>query len=59
MDAKKCDRCGRFYEKYGGDKQANAVRKINNDTAILCTCEKTYEVCPECMRDFESWLKHE
>lgn len=30
MDAKKCDRCGRFYEEYGKYKIGNVEYEVKN-----------------------------
>lgn len=56
MDAKKCDRCGAFYDKYGSSKQATEIKIINGDTCNRCACDKSYELCPECMREVETWI---
>ena len=56
MDAKKCDRCGSFYEKYGNNLIANGVYVQNLDECSKCKCDKKYELCPRCMKSFEDWL---
>lgn len=56
MDAKKCDRCGAFYEKYGSKKQATEIKIINGDDNNRCACDRSYELCPECMREVETWI---
>lgn len=55
MDAKKCDRCGAFYEKYGNKKQANIIKVLYGDYGGYCPCDRTIELCPECMKGFEKW----
>lgn len=56
MNAKKCDRCGAFYESYGNRKQANVIKVINADIYGNCPCDKTYDICPGCMEKFETWF---
>lgn len=56
MDAKKCDRCGAFYDRYGTKTQATEIRLINGDTCNKCACDKAYELCPECMKEVETWI---
>ena len=61
--AKKCDRCGKFYDHYprGNKTQSNAIRKIQKDaaggTAEACA-NWVIDLCPECMDSFENWLKN-
>lgn len=56
MNAKKCDRCGNFYEIYGSNTTANCVYKQNGDCISRCKCDIKYELCPECMTEFEEWI---
>ena len=61
--AKKCDRCGKFYDHYpkGNKTQSNAIRKIQKDAAggteEVCT-NWVIDLCPDCMDSFEDWLKN-
>lgn len=59
MDAKKCDTCGKFYERYGGTRTTEfntmflfAVTRSNNEIA-----RKEYDLCPECMKKIQDVLK--
>ena len=55
--AKKCDRCGKFYENYptGNKTQYNALRIIQrNSIDETINGYTTYDLCPECMDEFES-----
>ena len=50
--AKKCDRCGKFYENYptGNKSQYNALRIIQrNSIGETINGYTTYDLCPECM----------
>lgn len=70
MDAKKCDRCKKYYDKYVG------LHKCSNDGNVyqnyeipynrLVVCNSIYkqtvpnnslDLCPECMQAFDKWLK--
>lgn len=52
MDAKKCDRCGNFYET------PNAFGKYNIISTRGCV-KKTLDLCPECYDALASFLKNE
>ena len=51
-----CDRCGKFYEFYEGDKifkdfeKANAIWFVDFDLKRDYYVRKTYDLCPECMK---------
>lgn len=61
MNAKKCDRCGKYYEEYNLLKGTNGI----------CFCKKFYsshsgfgvshdlciDLCPECMADVKAFVK--
>ena len=57
--AKKCDRCGKFYEHYptGNKMEYNAIRR-------LCTAANNYinreevsiDLCPKCMEEFDKFM---
>ena len=53
--AKKCDRCGAFYEPYKTD--------INIITGVIITTDslKTdgFDLCPDCMDTFKKWLNND
>ena len=46
-DAKKCDRCGVFYEPY---YPKIIIKKVSGITA------KVMDLCPVCQDSIESWL---
>lgn len=61
MDAKKCDRCGEFFEK-------NENGKFDGGAVFLFEFEgywgrdeaKMYkELCKDCTKEFERWLGNE
>lgn len=57
-DAKKCDRCGAYYDKYGDRDHANAICVENDDFAGKVPCDKKYDLCPSCMAFIHEWLKN-
>ena len=63
MRAMKCDRCGKLYEHYKGSEifketeKANAVFLIDMDLNRHYSFCRIYDLCPDCMRKFEDFLK--
>lgn len=61
--AKKCDRCGKLFEHYDGSKEfkegerANAVFLIDRDLDNKYWGRKSYDLCPECMKKLENFVK--
>lgn len=65
MDAKKCDRCGRFYEEYGKYKIGNIEYEVKKSSMIKMgaktgtgkfLCENQYDLCPICMDELNEFL---
>lgn len=63
MRARKCDRCGCYYDSYRGNTmfeetgRTNAlwlIDRLDNEKAMS---RKTYDLCPECMKELEKFLK--
>lgn len=63
MRAKKCDRCGKYYEHYEGQtrfrasERANALLLIDRDLEEKYWSRKTYDLCPECMKMLERFVR--
>lgn len=63
MRAKKCDRCGKFYDHYDGGSRfsggckANALVLIDRDLDKKYWSRKTYDLCPACMGEFETFIR--
>ena len=58
-NAKKCDRCGKFYELYNianDDVKPNCVAAVNCDFKGIYTKDIMYDLCPECMTEFKKWM---
>lgn len=64
MRAMKCDRCGKFYDYYAGSKtfkdteKANGIMLIDRDLKREYYERRTYDLCPECMREFKKFLEN-
>lgn len=67
MDAKKCDRCGKYYDDYKGVCRVTENGSIEmqyrvpyNQLKILNTTynvpDKYFDLCPDCMRGFDKWI---
>lgn len=63
MRAKKCDRCGKFYDHYDGQSRfrggckANAFVLIDRDLDEKYWSRKTCDLCPACMEEFETFIR--
>lgn len=66
MNAKKCDRCGAFYERYTREAQpsdSDKIKKllslkrngfmITQDTGY---CSENIDLCPECFEKLLKWI---
>lgn len=51
-DAKKCDRCGKFYDIYEPVDNAAGFRFVNKGGRL----QETYDLCPNCMAELIHWL---
>lgn len=63
MLAKKCDRCGGYYDRYHylsqiANHKANGIILVDddNDNDNTCISRKYIDLCPKCLTDFESWM---
>ena len=56
--ARKCDRCGKFYEYYpkGNKVQHNGVQRIYRHKNGNLGYETTFDFCPECMSAFDEFM---
>lgn len=61
MRAMKCDRCGKLYgcKTFKNTENANAIKLIDKNLDKEYWSRKTYDLCPDCMREFEDFLKGE
>ena len=69
MDAKKCDRCNKYYDKYVGlnerDEKENVYQRYEIPYNRLVVCNSIYsktgpdssfDLCPDCMMEFDKWI---
>lgn len=60
--AKKCDRCGKFYENYpigcaSGPYNTIGQFQRTGYECIINSCDSTmYDLCQECMAEFEKFI---
>ena len=57
--AKKCDRCGKFYDEYNfanDDKNINGIMTLNLDAQDHYYTHKALDLCPSCKDSYEKWL---
>lgn len=60
--AKKCDKCGKMYEKYNEDY--NSAEKNINGFATICVSpngnnyivQEVYDLCEECRDSLKEWF---
>lgn len=63
MNAKKCDRCGVFYEEVEPDvfdRMAQALTKLAKSVSQIKAEDRLNEVadfCPYCQKSFAKWFK--
>lgn len=60
MNAKKCDKCGKFYDEYSTksyDAEPNAILLVQNQENKETYCCKQYDLCRECMENLREWFK--
>lgn len=61
MDAKKCDRCGAFYEKEkehsNGGMFFDKIYKINSYISNGSNLCAVFDLCPDCRKAFEEFMK--
>ena len=61
-NARKCDRCGKLYEEYNvgnNNKKPNGIQLISLDTSRKYFGYFLMDLCPDCMAQFQEWLKQQ
>ena len=69
MDAKKCDRCNKYYNKYVGLNERNEEEKVyqryeipynqlvvHNSIYRNTVPDSCFDLCPDCMMEFDKWI---
>lgn len=62
MNARKCDRCGEFYEEYAteyGSKESDTVLFVNTCSSITYITQKEFNLCKKCMSELKKWMGEE
>lgn len=57
--AKKCDRCGKFYETYNATKDSeniSGIMTLNLDDQRKYYSHEPIDLCPKCKVSFDKWL---
>ena len=57
--AKKCDRCGKLYERYNEKSDRdniNGILTLNIDANQQYYSHKVIDFCPDCKDSFQKWL---
>ena len=59
MNAKKCDRCGKYYDEYGtanSVKNTNSLIYANTNIRHNYYAHKPIELCQECMAEIKAFV---
>lgn len=57
--AKKCDRCGNYYDvQYTNQFDWPTIRYRDRKTTSFTTDDERYDLCPDCEAKFEEWMKN-
>lgn len=60
MDARKCDRCGKYYDLYNTDNdKPNTIKFVSlNEKRQYCEgAVKSFDLCPECMKAAKKFME--
>lgn len=59
MNARKCDRCGEFYDEYATEcnsKESDTVLFVNTASSITYITQKEFNLCQKCMSELKKWM---
>lgn len=65
MDAKKCDRCGKYFEVKGSSKQITFTRNACNFIRLIFKRKNNnnenngFDLCNECFEELKKWMNME
>lgn len=54
-EAKRCDRCGRYYQLDNSNEEDNFAAMALIDRRIIRT-DVTYDLCRECRKELNEWF---
>lgn len=61
MDAKRCDRCRKYYDEYHESRRkpfSNGMAFVDRSTTGYSR-KYIYDLCPDCMRELWNFMKNE
>ena len=72
MDAKKCDRCNKYYDEYVGLNERNEEKNVHqryeipynrlivcnniHNKAVYSIPDSRFDLCPDCMMELDKWI---
>ena len=57
MDAKKCDRCGIYFDfPRGSEEVCLKISVFEQYARGTCGEKKTFDLCPECAEQIRTWM---
>ena len=56
MTAKKCDRCGTFYEEGTNNKSGRFTLNVISEDSYWS--HSPYDICPSCLDELMKWFKN-
>jgi hypothetical protein len=57
VDAKKCDRCGEFYEDHSISRHFRVMKDVNRHTTSPSRDFKKRDLCDVCYDSFIAWFE--
>lgn len=61
-NARKCDRCGLYYDEYNvkyNEEKINGVNLLNIVSNDKCFSHGPYDLCPACSDELMKWFRKE
>lgn len=64
MNARKCDRCGKYYDHYKGsltfqkNGEANGLSLCDEDFSGTVNRRKYYDLCQACMKELMDFIRN-
>lgn len=59
MNARKCDRCGKYYDEYNQNSKSNGICFCRNffTNNLTVAHDLCIDLCPDCMNDVKAFLE--
>ena len=61
MDAKRCDRCGKFYihlSETNGCRFCSIVENRERVVSAIGNSCNDFDICPDCWESFKKWMEN-